>query len=139
MTTRREYTAQEIEQVNQAEKELRARGLDEPYQRLGALTDEYFQGNRGIPVTVASVVKLIEAQPGLKWLSQAELEYRKIAAANPAATQELVAWLNTQGKPGQLVNSGDAAYENLSLLLGVLRGYEISPQRIQDATDRISH
>src|SRR6266403_246827 len=91
-TTRREYTAQEIEQVNQAEKELRARGLDEPYQRLGALTDDYFQMYRSAPVTVSSVTKLIEAQPDLKWLTPAELEYKRVAAENPAAAQELVAW-----------------------------------------------
>jgi len=79
MTTRREYTAQEIEQVNQAEKELRAKGLDEPAQRLGALTDEYFQANKGIPVTVAAVAKLIESQPGLRWISLAQVEYLKVA------------------------------------------------------------
>jgi len=125
--------------MNEAEAQLRARGLDEGEERIVEIIDSYFQMYRSTPVTAATVVKLIESTPGLKWLSAAELEYRKIAAANPAAAQELVAWLNTQGKPGQLVNSGDAAYENLTLLLGTLQGYEISTVRIQDAENRIAN
>ncbi len=136
---RRIYTAKDGEQMNQAEAHLRARGLDEQEERIVDIIDGHFQMYRSTPVTVTAVVKLIESQTGLKWLTPAELEYRKTASVNPQAAQELVAWLNTQGKPGQLVNSGDAAYENLTLLLGVLRGYEISPQRIADAMDRISH
>jgi hypothetical protein len=61
-----------------------------------------------------------------------------LAAENPAAAQQLVDWLNTQGKkPGQLVNTGDEAYVNLTLLLLTLRGYDITPARIQDAENRI--
>src|SRR6266576_983351 len=139
MTTRREYTAQELEQTTRAEALLRARGLDEPNERVVDILDSYFQTYRSTPVTEASVVKLIEAQPSLKWLTPAELEYKRVAAVNPQAAQQLVAWLNTQGKPGQLVNSGDAAYENLTLLLGTLQGYEISTVRIQDAENRIAN
>src|SRR6266699_2644922 len=133
------YTSTDGKQMNEAEAQLRARGLDEGEERIVEIIDSYFQMYRSTPVTAATVVKLIESTPGLKWLSAAELEYRKIAAANPAAAQELVAWLNTQGKPGQLVNSGDAAYENLTLLLGTLQGYEISTVRIQDAENRIAN
>jgi len=126
--------------MNEAEAQLRTRGLAEGEERVVEIIDSYFQTYRSAPVTTDTIVKLIEATPGLRWLSQAELEYKRVAAVNPQAAQELVAWLNTHGgKPGTLVNSGDAAYENLSLLLGVLRGYEISPQRISDAMDRISH
>src|SRR6266576_4018936 len=140
MTTRREYTAQELEQTTRAEELLRARGLDEPNERVVDILDSYFQTYRSPPVTEASVVKLIEAQPSLEWLTPAELDYKRAAAVNPQAAQELVAWLNTHGgKPGTLVNSGDAAYENLSLLLGTLGGYEISSPRISDAIDRIQN
>src|SRR5437879_1643049 len=97
MTIRREYTAQEIEQINAAEAQLRARGLDEPNERVVDILDSYFQKYRSSPVTSDAIVKLIEAQPGLKWLSAAELEYHKIASANPQAAQQLVAWLNTHG------------------------------------------
>jgi len=135
---RRIYSEQDIQQVNQAEQQLRARGLDEPVERIVDVLDGYFQANRS-PVTVEIVVKLIEAQPGLKWLTPAELEYHRVAAENPVAARQVEAWLNTQGKPGQLVNSGDAAFENLSLLLGTLQGYEISSPRIQDAIDRIQN
>jgi hypothetical protein len=138
---RRIYSDQDIQQVNQAEKELSAKGLDEQGQRIGDLIDDFFQTNRGVPVTVPAIFKLIEAQPGLKWLTPAQLEYNKIAAANPQAAQQLVAWLNTQGKAGQLVNSGDDAYENLTLLLTELNGRreEVSATTISNAIDRISN
>src|ERR1700674_4982664 len=138
--TRREYTAPEIEQVNVAEQQLRARGLDEQSERIGIILDGYFQTNRSVPVTAEAVVKLVESQPGLKWLSQANLEYNRVAAENPQAAQQLVDWMAaTQGRPGALVNTGDQAYENLTLLLTTLRGYEVSPPRIRDAENRIAN
>ena len=135
---RREYTAQEIEQVNVAEQQLRARGLDEGTQRIVDLLDAYFQSNPSIPVTVATVAKLVEAQQGLKWLSAAELEYRRIAAENPTAAQQLADWLAKQGKPGTLVNTGDQLFMNMSLLLIELRGRPVDSQRIHEAIGRIS-
>jgi hypothetical protein len=139
MVTRREYTAQEIEQVNVAEQHLRARGLDEGSERVVDVLDGYYQANRAIPVTAEAIVKLLEAQPGLKWLSPAELEYRRIAAENPAAAQQLADWLAKQGKPGTLVNQGDQYFENMSLLLTTLRGYDINSKTILDAQDRIAN
>jgi hypothetical protein len=138
---RRIYSDQDIQQVNQAEKELRAKGLDEQGQRIGDLIDDFFQTNRGVPVTVPAIFKLIEAQPGLKWLTPAQLEYNKIAAANPQAARQLVDWLNTQGKAGQLANSGDDAYENLTLLLTELNGRreDVSATAIRNGIDRISN
>jgi hypothetical protein len=139
---RRIYSDQDIQQVNQAEKELRAKGLDEQGQRIGDLIDDFFQTNRGVPVTVPAIFKLIEAQPGLKWLTPAQLEYNKIAAANPQAAQQLVDWLNTQGnKPGQLVSTGDDRYANLTLLLTELRNRreDVSATTIRNAIDRISN
>jgi hypothetical protein len=135
------YSSRDIEQINEAEKQLRARGLDESVQRLADLTDEFFQTNRGVLVTVAAIVKLIESQPGLKWLSMANLEYLKVANQEPDRANHLANWLATHGgKPGQLTNTpGDATFENLTLLLSVLRGYEISSPRIQDGIDRISN
>src|SRR2546426_12203599 len=82
---RRIYSSSDGEQMNAAEAQLRAKGLDESVQHLVDILDGYFQVNLGVPVTVAAIVKLIEAQPGLKWLSLAELEYRKIEAENTAA------------------------------------------------------
>src|SRR6266849_3222100 len=97
MTTRREYTAQEIEQITAAEAQLRAKGLaEEETQRVVDILDSYFQMYRSTPVTVAAVVKLTEVHPGLKWLTPEELKYRKIAAENPAAAQQLSAWLANQ-------------------------------------------
>ena len=138
MTTRREYTAQEIEQVSVAEQQLRARGLDEGNERVVDVLDGYFQANRAVPVTAEAIVRLVEAQPGLKWLSPAELEYRRVAAENPTAAQQLADWLAKQGKPGTPVNTGDQAFENLTLLLIELRGRPVDSQRIHEAIGRIS-
>jgi hypothetical protein len=140
ITTRREYTAQDIEQVNQAEAQLRAKGLDEQDQRIVDIVDAFFQANRGIPVTVAVIVKAIEAQPGLKWLSHANLEYNRVAAENPVAAQQLADWMAKQGKPGTPVNQqGDQFFQNMSLLLTTLRGYDINPKTIQNAENRIAN
>jgi len=137
---KKEYTAQDIEQVNRAEEQLRAKGLDEGTERIVDLLDRYFQANQAVPVTAAAIVKLVEAQPGLKWLSAAELEYRRIAAENPAAAQQIWDWMAKQGKPGTLVNQqGDQFFQNMSLLLLTLRGYDINPKTIQDAENRIAN
>src|SRR5882762_9597699 len=128
------YSSSDGEQMNVADAQLHARGLDESNERVVDIIDSYFQTYRSAPVKADTIVKLIEATPGLKWLSAAELEYRKIAATNPAAAQELVTWLNTQT---QLVSSGDQAYQNLNELLLELRGYEISSANINAAIDRI--
>jgi hypothetical protein len=135
---RRNYSSKEIEQVNKAEEILRAKGLDEGTERIVDLLDGYFQTNRAVPVAVEAIVKLVEAQPGLKWLSAAELEYRRIAAENPAAAQQLADWLAKQGKPGTLVNTGEQFFVNMSLLLIELRGRPVDSQRIHEAMGRIS-
>ena len=88
---RRIYSSSDGEHMNKAEEQLRAKGLNEEVQRIVDILDGYFQANRGVPVTVQNVVKIIEAQPNLKWLSPAHLEYNRAAAENPQAAQQLVA------------------------------------------------
>jgi len=93
------------------------------------------------PETLATAFP--QLRPRLKFKSAARLECDKIAAANPAAAQQLVAWLNTQGKkPGQLANSvDDAYYANLTLLLAEISGRreDVSSTTIRNAIDRISN
>jgi len=138
MTDRREYTGRDVEQVNRAEQELRARGLDESNERVVELVDHYFQTNRGVSVMAEAIVKLVEAQPGFKWLSQAELEYRKIASENPAAAEQIANWfVATQGRPGTLENTGDSYFLNALNLLQELRGRDINSKTIQEAIGRI--
>lgn len=79
-----------------------------------------------------------ERKNEFKWLSRAQYEYQKIAVENVQAAQQLIVWLDTQGKPGQLVNQGDQAYENLALLLIELRGRPVDSKRIHEAIGRIS-
>jgi hypothetical protein len=134
------YNIQDGQQMDKAEQELRAKGLNEPSERFVDIIDGYFQANRNISVTAEAIVKLVEAQPGLNWFSAAQLEYNNIAAQNPQAAAQLAAWLNTHGgKPGQLVHAGDAAYENLTLLLVALQGREVSPTTIAQAEIRIAN
>src|SRR5437762_1380953 len=78
-------------------------------------------------------------RPHLKLKSKARVEFEKVAAGNPAAAHQLGTWLDTQGKSGQLVNTGDDMFENLSLLLGTLQGFRSSTVRIQDAENRIAN
>jgi hypothetical protein len=136
-TERRQYTAEDIEQIQRAEEQLRAKGLDEGNERIADLLDGYFQTNRAVPVTVPAIFKLIEAQPGLKWLSPAELDYRRIAAENPAAAEKLAAWFATQGRPGTLVNTGDLYFQNASNLLQELHGRDVNSATIDEAIVRI--
>jgi len=98
--------------------------------------DEYFQAHPTAPVTVANIYKAIEARKqDYKWVSVAQARYNIVASENVQAAQELVSWLNTQGKVGQLVGQGDEAYENLRLLLLTLRGYQIDATTISHAID----
>ncbi len=79
-------------------------------------------------------------RPHLKIYTPAQAEYFKAANRETDRANQLVNWLATHGgKPGTLVNTGDQYFENLSLLLGTLQGYEISTPRIQDAENRIAN
>jgi len=83
-----------------------------------------------------------QLKPHLKFYSSPQYaEFTHVANENIHAAQQLVAWLNTQGKVGQLVNSGDDAYENLTLLLTEINGRReaVSSKTIRDAEDRIAH
>ncbi len=113
---------------------------------LGASIDnanfvrEYFLNTWKETITQETLEKAFsQLRPHLKFKSKARLEYEKVASVNLQAAQQLVAWLDTQGKQEQLVNTlgDDQTYENLTLLLTTLRGYEISAPRIRDAENRI--
>lgn len=137
-TEGRIYTEQDIQEVTKAEELLRAKGLNESNERIVDLFDAYFQTNRALPVTATAICQLIQAQPGLKWLSAAELEFRRIAAENPAAAEKLAAWIGaTQGRPGTLEATGDLYFLNASNLLQELRGREVTAETIAAAIGRI--
>jgi len=140
-TERRQYNAQEIEQMNNAGDQLIANGLDDSptgNQHNVDVIDAYFQENQAIPVTVANVFKCVEAKKqAFKWLSPAQHEYNRVANQEPERANALSAWLQTQGKVGQLVSQGDEAFENLRLLLLTLRGYQIDATTISHAMDRV--
>ncbi len=133
------YSSSDGAQMNAAEAQLRAKGLAEGEERVVEVIDNHFQTYRSSPVTTDAIVKLIEATPGLRWLTPAELEYRKVANQEPDRANVLRNWLAThQGKVGQLVNQGDEAFVTLRALLVTLRGYQIDSTTIAHAIDRIS-
>jgi hypothetical protein len=79
-------------------------------------------------------------RPHLKLRSKAEQEWYEVAEKELDRAQQVAAWLESQGKVGQLVNTvGDEAYTNLRLLLETLRGYDINVTTIGHAIDRINH
>jgi hypothetical protein len=139
----RTFTEKEALEIYEAEKGLREAGFDVDHEgsnHNATLIMDHFEKNAGVPVTVASIYALVNQRPNdFKWRTPAQREYDKIAAENPAAAQQLAAWLATQGKAGQLVNTGDEAFVNSSLLLIELRGRTVDSQRIHEAMGRISY
>src|SRR5229473_2481040 len=140
----REFTQSEAQQIYEAEKGLRESGLDVDHghaEHNASLILQHFQ-NPALPVTVQSIYAFVEKNKDqFIWRTPAQREYDKVAAANPAAAQQLVGWLDTQGKAGQLASSGDDAYHNLTLLLAEISGRreDVSSTSIRNADIRISN
>jgi len=107
------------------------------------LVRDYFTKTWNEVITEETLTRALPAlRPHLKFKSAARAEFEKIASAEPDRASQLDVWLQAHGgKAGQLVYSlySDDTYENLSLLLGTLQGYEISTPRIQDAINRIQN
>jgi hypothetical protein len=111
---RRQYTAADGKQFDEAEKQLAANRLD--VKGPGAtrnvdLIDEYFQNNRGIPVTLQNIYKAVEQRKNeFVWLSPAEAEWNQSAQQNSELANQLAAHLATQGQVGRLVNAGNQLF-----------------------------
>ena len=143
---RRQYTLEDAKQFDEAEKQLAANRLDVKgpgATRNQDLIDEFFQTNRGIPVTVQNIYKAVEQRKNeFGWLSAAEAEWYQTAQQNLELANQLAAHLATQGhRPGQLVNDGEPLFENLLLLFKEIhsRRESVSSQTIAAAEDRILH
>jgi hypothetical protein len=142
---RREYTAEEAQELFKADEQLRKNGLDswtqEGSRHNADLLDAYFQSNPTVPVTVANVYKAIEARKQeFKWLSLVQARWFQIAQDDISKADQLANWFAAQHQqPGQLVNSGDGLFVNLALLFEKLRGYEINATTISHAIDRVQN
>ena len=100
----------------------------------------YFFNTWGVEITEQNLNFAWEKiHTHLKLYSQAAIEWHELEGQEPARASQLVNWLATQGKVGQLENQSDAAFTNLRLLLPMLRGYEISATTISHAIDRVLH
>jgi hypothetical protein len=138
---RREYTAQDAAVFTEAEEQLSKNGFDkwtqQGSQRNADLLDEFFQKNSGVPITIQNVYRAIEARKSeFTWLSQAQAAWYETAKKNPELANQLATFLATQGHPEQLVNEGDALFENLVLLFNEINTH---PQPMAHAIDRINH
>lgn len=138
----RQFTESDLQQFYEAEKGLRQTGLDVDHESSGhngKLIVDYLQSNPNVPVTVANIYAFVESRKNdFIWRSAPQQEYDKIAAENPTAAAQLTNWLATQGKVGQLVNSGDQAFENASSLISELRGRSITIDTISQAIGRLT-
>jgi hypothetical protein len=143
---RRQYTDADAKQFDEAEKQLAANRLD--VRGPGAtrnidLIDDFFQKNRGIPVTLQTIYKAVEQRKNeFVWHSSAaEAEWYQTAQQNPDLANQLAAHLATHGQVGRLVNDGDQLFENLTLLFREIhsRRESASPYTIAGAEDRIAH
>jgi hypothetical protein len=142
---RRQYTDADAKQFDEAEKQLAANRLD--VRGPGAtrnvdLIDDFFQKNRGIPVTVQNIYKAVEQRKNeFVWLSPAEAEWYQTSQQNQELANQLAGHLATQGQIGRLVNDGDQLFENLTLLFKEIhsRRESASPYTIAGAEDRIAH
>ena len=142
---RRQYTAADAKQFDEAEKQLAANRL--AVKGPGAthnldLIDEFFQTNRAVPVTLQNIYKAVEQRKNeFIWLSPAEAEWYRTALQNLELANQLAAYLSTQGQVGRLVNDGDQLFENLTLLFKEIhsRRESVSSQTIAAAEDRIAH
>ena len=142
---RRQYTDADTKQFDEAEKHLAGNRLD--VRGPGAarnidLIDDFFQNNRGIPVTVQNIYKAVEQRKNeFVWLSPAEAEWYQTSQQNPELANQLAGHLATQGQIGRLVNDGDQLFENLTLLFKEIhsRRESASPYTIAGAEDRIAH
>jgi hypothetical protein len=138
----RQFTEAEFKEIAKAEDGLRHVGFDVDHggaNHNGNLVLQYFQVNPTVPLTVANIYGYIEKnRDQFIWRTQAQMEYDKLERENPAAATQLANWLATQGRVGQLVNAGDQAFENASLLLTELRGRDVNPTTIFQAIGRLS-
>jgi len=141
MATGRIYTAQEAQEFEKADEQLRKNGLDswtqEGSQRNADLIDQFFQANTTLPVTLQNIYHAVETRKSeFVWISQAKATWYQTAQKNRELANQLAAFLATQGRPGQLANDGDALFENLILLFNEIH---VHPQPIAHAEDRIAH
>ncbi len=139
----RQYTQADEQQFAQAKKELLKNRWDfytlDGDQHNTGLIGAFFQKHRTVPVTVENIFKAVAArQSEFKSVSPAQAEYFKIASEDIAKATELEHWLATQGQPAALVNSGDQAFENMTLLLAELRGRSVTSETIHQAEGRIN-
>jgi hypothetical protein len=138
----RQFTEADVQEIAKAEDGLRSTGFDVDHEGAdhnGQLVLQYFQANPSITVTVANIYSYIEKNKSqFIWRTQAQMEYDRFQRENPSAATAVANWLATQGKPGQLVNTGDEAFHNAAALIVELRGRDVNPVTIGQALGRLT-
>jgi hypothetical protein len=124
----RQYTQQELKAFNDAEQQLRAKGLivdeadKEDFDVNIKLIQAYFDQNLHAPITVQSILAACDQMKDqLRWKSAAqvkyETEYNKLTQAQK---DQFGAWWYSQKKT--LVLEGDQGFENAEKLLSWMKG-----------------
>ena len=142
----REYTQQELQNFQAAEKELRARRLvsDEVdgKQEMAHNAERilaYFESNPQIPVTVQSILEACELMKDqLHWLSQAEIAYNAAYRSLSKADQDSFgAWWFTSGKK-YVETDGERGFENATKIISWAKGRSFTPATFDLAVSNLA-
>ena len=125
----RQYTQQDLQQILEAEKVLRSKGLivdDADGKELTTHNAErvaaYFDLNRTIPITVETMLKACELmRDQLHWKSELQLAYeREYNKLTPDQQNQFGSWWFRQ--KSVLILEGEQGFENAAKLLSWMRG-----------------
>jgi hypothetical protein len=135
----RQFTQADERQLAEATEKLKENRVDfwtnEGSNKNTDLIWEFFQKNRSLPVTIENIYRAVEQRKTeFVWLSQAQVDYSKLAVQDFARATAIESWLVSQGT---LVNTGDQFFLNAAELLLELSGHDITPLTIQAAIGRI--
>jgi len=137
----RQYSQEDLAQMDQAEQQLRAAGMDfttaENATKNANLIGDYFQANPHLRVTVESIIHFVNGNnTSFLWRSPAQQRFDRVVAVQGAERgQQILGYL---AKQTQLVNTGEELYDNAAELLEELHGRPIDSPNILNAIGRIS-
>jgi hypothetical protein len=141
----RRYSQQDLAQLEQAEQQLTAAGMDftatESAIKNSNLIGDYFEKNRNVAVTVATVIHFVNVNnKDFVWRTPAQREFDNAAATvGKDKAEQITNWLAKQGRPGTLANTGDQFFENAALLLTEIgAGRAVTPETIYQAEGRLN-
>jgi len=137
----RHYSQEDLAQMDQAEQQLRAAGMDfttvENATKNANLIGDHFQANPHLLVTVESIIRFVNGNnTSFLWRSPAQQRFDRVVAVQGAERGEQIR--HYLAKQNQLVNTGEELYDNAAELLEELHGRPVDSANILNAIGRIS-